>query len=346
MNNFIFRKKKKLSDFLIFAYKNEIPWEFDKLDKIHDVGKRSLSEQIPPIQFSLALLEFSKNTNVNKVNFESLKKSDYQRNDEKGTQNNIFRNQLKLINETLNYQNFYSQCINLDISEWYTFFKNHNPKDKEKKYHLYSNYYPPEHFWGYLGALILLILHYINLNHEEKKRILLNWQNQIIDLLDTNYIDQGSLRFKYYEYEDIDKIKCHYNEMGSSWLIYIALFLRPFERGTHINNLLNRFNKLGFYNHRLIEHIGYKVEVFHNKFCNIIRYGGFNLYNAECFGDFYSLKKEMSISMQIIEKHGWINDLVKMDDDFFIKTKNMFSPEDSIYHEINSEFVEKYEHII
>ena len=113
-----------------------------------------------------------------------------------------------------------------------------------------------------------------------------------------------------------------------------------------VQYLIFLFNKLGFYNHRLIEHIGYKVEVFHNKFCNIIRYGGFNLYNAECFGDFYSLKKEMSISMQIIEKHGWINDLVKMDDDFFIKTKNMLSPEDSIYHEINSEFKDKYEHII
>ena len=345
LNNLIFGKKKKLSDFLIFAYKNEIPWEFDKLDKVHNFERRKLSEQIPPIQFSLALLEFSKTSNAKKICFKSLKKNGYQRNDDKGTQNELFKNHLRLIKESLNYQNFYSQCMNFDIFEWYTFFKNYNHKDKEKNYHLYSDYYPPEHFWGYIGALVLLILNYINLNDEEKQSILLNWQNQIINLLDASYIDQGSLRFNYYEYEDVDKIKCHYNEMGSSWLIYIAPFLRPFERGTHINNLLNRFNKLGFYNHRLIEHIGYKVEVFHNKFCNIIRYGGFNLYNAECFGDYYSLKKEMSISMQIIEKYGWINDLVKMDDEFFIKTKDMFSPKDNILDEVSCNFRQKYKDI-
>lgn len=343
LNNLIFRKKNKLTDFLINAYKNEIPWELDKLDKVLDYR---FSQKIPPIQFSLALIEFSKTNNVNKVAFKDIKKNGYKRNDDKGTQNDLFKNHLKLINETLNYQNIYSQCINLNILEWHTFFKNYNPKDKKENYYLYSDYYPPEHFWGYLGALILLILNYINLNHEEKETILLNWQNQIINLLDVNYIKQGSLRYKYYEDEDIDKIKCNYDKMGSSWLIYIAPFLKPFERRTKINSLLDRLNKLGIYNHRLIENMAYKIEVFHKKVCKIIRYGGFNLYDAEKFGDFYSLKKEMSISLKFIEKDGWINDLVNKDDDFFIKTKDMFTPDYNIYAEINPEFIKKYERII
>ena len=100
-------------------------------------------------------------------------------------------------------------------------------------------------------------------------------------------------------------------------------------------------NTLGIIHHRLIEDICMKIERSNQEHSKIVGHGGFNLYDALKGGNFYSLRKEMAISLQYILDNGWIDDLIKKDDDFFIKTKDMWGPEDKILNEMNPNFIKK-----
>ena len=337
--------KNQITGVLILAYKNKLRWHFDSIIIFEDYISPS---KIPPVAFSLALLEFSNTSNSNNINFEEIVKNKNHENDYKGRKNYFFESSRYLIIEKLNYEKFYDQCLNFKIIDWYNFFDTSKFKCKKNDNKLFSEYYPPEYFWGYIGALILFIQTNPNFDESLKEQILINWRDQIITLLDQSYLNQGYLLHRQgylqpkSDYRNsYEKIICDFSEIGSDWLVHIAPFLKPYNKDQRINNLLNRFNALGIIHHRLIEDICVKIERSNQEYSKIVRHGGFNLYDALKGGNFYSLRKEMAISLQYILDNGWIDDLIKKDDDFFIKTINMWGPEDKILNEINPDFIKK-----
>lgn len=245
-----------------------------------------------------------------------------------------------------NEESLKSLCMSFNIRDWYNFFEFYEEKNKKETPYLYSNHYPPVHFWGYLKVLILMIQDLASLDEKTKKKVILNWRNQILELLDTNYLNQGYLNFPRVNSLDDSKIACPFSEINEFWIDAISPFLNPYNRDSKINKFLKRLNKLGIHNHRLIERMVYKVEVFNTKRCEIIRCGGFTLGDTLNFSlGLYSLKLETSISLEYLKKFGWLDALVDKDDDFFKKTMNAWAANNSILEEVSPEFRKKYENI-
>ena len=237
-------------------------------------------------------------------------------------------------------------CMSFNIRDWYNFFEFYEEKNKKEAPYLYSIHYPPEHFWGYLKVLISMIQDLSSLDEKTKKKVILNWRNQILELLDTNYLNQGYLNFPRVNSLDDSKIACPFSEINEFWIDAISPFLNPYNRDSKINKFLKRLNKLGIHNHRLIERMVYKVEVFNTKRCEIIRCGGFALGDTLNFSlGLYSLKLETSISLEYLKEYGWLDSLVDKDDDFLKKTMNAWAANNNILEEVSPEFRKKYENI-
>ena len=245
-----------------------------------------------------------------------------------------------------NEESLKSLCMSFNIRDWYSFFDFYEERNKKEAPYLYSNHYPPEHFWIYLKVLISIIQFHPSLDDNIKKNIIIIWRDQILELLDTNYLNQSYLNFPRVNSLDDSKIACQYSEVDEFWIDAISPFLNPYNRDTKIINLLKRLNKLGIHNHRLIERMVYKVEIFNTKRCEIIRCGGFTLGDTLNFSlGLYSLKLETSISLEYLKKYGWLDILIDKDDDFLKQTMNAWAANDNILNEVSPEFRKKYEKI-
>src|SRR6056300_1302246 len=72
-----------------------------------------------------------------------------------------------------NEESLKNLCMGFKVRDWYSFFEFYEERNKKEAPYLYSNHYPPEHFWIYLKVLISMIQFHPSLDENIKKKIII-----------------------------------------------------------------------------------------------------------------------------------------------------------------------------
>ena len=271
--SFFSKNKKKLLGLLILSYKSNLNWYSGENE--HGLA--------PAFLFKLS--EFINKNNCNNFDFKpkvdfiephriiNYKKGDKYPNVQmkKIIYEYVDQPSSHEIIKSFNFEKFYSYCSDLSILEWYNFFLlSSKLKSQSEKF------YPPDHFWGYIGILIFLLrINIYNKRYKVKIREILNsWQDEFLKLLDENFLEKYSGLKDEIFLSKIFRSKVDPTEMTFYWLTIISPFQKPYDRSENeIYHFIRKMNKLRIIWSPFISHLTDIIHQYYDRKYNITHQG-------------------------------------------------------------------------